>query len=114
MNAPQIINSVDGKPEFVLIPVAVYQRLRKEIEREISGLNKAGSDGDYLPFRPEDYVANPIALARIKARITQKELAKCMGVSQAYVSKIEAQTKVSVKLLEKVQLALLARHEAVP
>jgi DNA-binding XRE family transcriptional regulator len=106
MNAPQVINSVEGTPEYVLIPVAVYQRLRKEIEREISGLNEGGSDRDYLPFLPEDYISNPIALARIKVRMTQAELARRMGVSQAYVSKIEAQARVSAKLLEKVRLAL--------
>jgi len=94
-------------PGYVLIPAAVYQRLRSEIERELAGLNQAGKDADHLPFRPEDYVSNPIALARIKARLTQAELAERIGVSQAYVSKVEGQLEVSAKVLEKAQRALL-------
>ena len=59
-----------------------------------------------VPFNPADYVDNPIALARIKAGITQESLAKKMGVAQAYISKIEAQDQVTAKLLHKVKLAL--------
>ncbi|MGB6977176.1 MAG: helix-turn-helix transcriptional regulator [Gammaproteobacteria bacterium] len=62
---------------------------------------------DYVPFELVDYVDNPIALARIKAHITQEELAKRMGVSQAYISKIERQTKVTPKLLLKVKKCLV-------
>ena len=47
---------------------------------------------DYVPFVLEDYVDNPVALARIKAKITQAELARRMDVSQAYVSKRGAST----------------------
>jgi len=66
--------------------------------------SKAGVD--YVLFNPTDYVDNPIALARIKAGITQEELAKEMGVTQAYISKIESQKKVTMKLLLKVKNAL--------
>ncbi|MGP1609441.1 MAG: helix-turn-helix domain-containing protein, partial [Burkholderiales bacterium] len=52
------------------------------------------------------YVDNPVALARIKAKITQAELARRMEVSQAYISKIEAQVKVGSKVLTKVNAAL--------
>lgn len=58
----------------------------------------------FLP--PEDYVTNPIALAHIKAHVTQQVLAERMGVSQAYVSKLESQSKVTVKGIEKVTAAL--------
>ena len=54
----------------------------------------------------EDYVDSPIALARIKANVTQKELAKRLGVTQAYISKVEHQTKITPKLLAKVKTAL--------
>ena len=57
-------------------------------------------------FNPADYVDNPIVLARLEAEITQEELAKLMGVTQAYVSKIENQDKVTAKILKKIQLAL--------
>jgi DNA-binding XRE family transcriptional regulator len=101
MNMPQIIKSENGKPEFALIPFAVYHRLKEMIEQAM-----AAHEGDYIPFRAEEYVSNPVALARIRARTTQQQLAKKMGVSQAYISKIETQSKVTAKLLEKVNAAL--------
>lgn len=64
---------------------------------------------DYVAFDLADYVDNPIALARIKAGITQEALAKKMGATQAYISKIEKQDQVTVKLLHKVKMALLKK-----
>jgi len=110
MNAPlniQIIKSISGKPEYVLIPVVVYDALRDQIEDELAGLEaKAKRNGDFIPFAVEDYVDNPIALARIKANMTQQALAKRMGVTQAYISKIERQDKITPKLLAKFKAAL--------
>ena len=110
MNAPvnlQVIKSVEGKPEYVLIPVAVYQALCEEIEDEIAGLEAGADRGkDYVPFVLEDYVRNPVALARVQANLSQEALAQRMGVSQAYVSKIEGQTRITPKLMAKVKAAL--------
>ena len=110
MNAPlnlQVIKSIAGKPEFVLIPMAVYNALREQIEDEVAGLEAAAEKGgDYVPFALEDYVDSPVARARIKANITQKELATRLGVTQAYISKVEHQAKVTPKLLAKVKAAL--------
>jgi ribosome-binding protein aMBF1 (putative translation factor) len=110
MNAPlnlQIIKSISGKPEFVLIPVAVYNALREQIEDEIAGFEAAAEkEGDYVPFVLEDYVDSPVARARIKANLTQRELATRMGVTQAYISKVERQNKITPKLLAKVKAAL--------
>lgn len=77
---------------------------RNEIEEK---LKKVSRGSDYVPFDPADYVDNPIALARIKAGITQEELAIRMKVTQAYISKIERQSKVTAKLLNKVKIALV-------
>lgn len=65
---------------------------------------------EYIPFDLESFVDNPIALSRIKARITQSELAERMGVTQAYISKIERQEKVTSKLLEKMRAVLAAEQ----
>ena len=103
----QKIKSPDGKDEYVLLPIAVYRALRDQIERKLANRKVARSpDDDYVPFVLEDYVDNPVALARIKSDITQAELARRMGVSQAYVSKIEAQAQVSGKVLARVSAAL--------
>ena len=110
MNGPlnlQIIKSMSGQPEFVLIPVAVYNALREQIEDELAGLETVREKrADYVPFALENYVDSPVAIARIKANVTQKELAKRLGVTQAYISKVEHQTKVTPKLLAKVKAAL--------
>lgn len=74
--------------------------LKKQIEAELKEAD------EYVAFELEGYVDNPVALARIKMKVTQDELAEAMGVSQAYISKLEGLKKVSVKVMEKVQQAL--------
>ena len=99
----QIIKSIDGKAEYVLLPVNIYNTLRSEIE---DALKKKYNNKDYVPFELTDYVDNPVALARINAGITQETLAKRMDVTQAYISKLEAQSKVTAKVLKKVKAAI--------
>ncbi len=103
----QKIKSLDGKDEYVLLPVAVYRALKGEIEDELAlhGPKRKGDD-DYVPFVLEDYVDNPVALARMKANLTQMELAERLNVSQAYISKIERQDKVTPQLMARVKMAL--------
>lgn len=99
----QIIKSIDGKAEYVLLPFNVYNALRDEIEK---ALKKKYNCEDYISFELTDYVDNPVALARINAGITQEELAKRMKVTQAYISKLEAQRKVTAKVLKKIKTAI--------
>ena len=109
----QKIRSLDGRDEYVLLPISVYRILREEINSQLAGRKTAESKtGDYVPFALEDYVDNPVALARIRAQLTQAKLAKRMGVTQAYISKIEAQDRVSSKVLEKALAALALRTES--
>lgn len=61
---------------------------------------------DYEVFSPTDYIDNPVALARIQAGITQEELARLMNITQAYVSKIENQNKVTAEMMQKVIKAI--------
>lgn len=56
----------------------------------------------YEPFDPADFVKNPVALARMKAGIKQIELARRMGVSQAYISKLEHADTVAENALTRV------------
>jgi DNA-binding XRE family transcriptional regulator len=97
----QIINSTQGFPEYVLLPINIYNDLRLQIDARLDE-----DDSDYVPFVLENYVKNPAALARIKANVTQGELAEFMDVTQAYVSKIERQKIVTAKTLKKVHQAL--------
>ncbi len=105
MSNLQIIKSVNGKPEYVLLPFSIYQALRHSIEKELVAHAHAPSE-EYEPFQLEDYVDNPVALARIQAKATQEELAEAMKVTQAYISRIEHQDSVSAKVMVKVNAAL--------
>jgi DNA-binding XRE family transcriptional regulator len=87
----------------VLLPVATYQALRHQITEQ---LKQPKEDQEYEVFDPADYIDNPVALARILAGITQEELARLMSVTQAYVSKIENQKKVTPKMMQKVTTAI--------
>jgi len=98
----QIIKSMNGHAEYVLLPIGVYHVLQKEIQKTLASPEAEA----YVPFDPADYVENPIALARIKAGLSQKKLAKRMKVTQAYISKLERQEKVTAKMLHKVTIAL--------
>ncbi|UJP01798.1 MAG: helix-turn-helix domain-containing protein [Nitrosomonas sp.] len=101
----QKIKSIQGKDEYVLLPMAIYRVLKDQIEKELAAC-EANQDEVYEPFVLEDYVDNPVALARIKAGITQEQLAQCLGVSQAYISQIERRDTVTNKMLERVHSAI--------
>ncbi len=103
----QKIKSIDGKDEYVLLPVVVYQTLKDQIEKALINYEKGQDDEQaYVPFVIEDYVDNPVAIARIKAGITQEQLAELLGVSQAYISQVERRTNVTNKMLERVRSAI--------
>ena len=99
----QIIKSVHGKDEYVLLPIEAYYSLQAEISGK---LKKTVNNNDYVVFDPADYVDNPVALARIKAGLTQQQLAQRMNVTQAYVSKLEGRAAVTAKTLYKVKQSL--------
>ena len=48
---------------------------------------------------------NIIRNTRLKKRITQKQLADMIGVSQAYISKIESNEFVNVTIIEIIKLS---------
>ena len=48
---------------------------------------------------------NIIRNTRLKKRITQKQLAEMVGVSQAYISKIESDEFINVTVIEIIKLA---------
>ena len=61
----------------------------------------------YTDFDPSDFIKNKIALARMRAKITQASLAKYLNVSQAYISKIENdEYNVTDKLFIKITGAI--------
>jgi len=107
MTTLQTINAANGKPEYVLLPMPVYLALHKVIDRELQKMKLQEAD-DYMPYDPSDYVDNPVALARLRAHVRQEDLARLLGVTQAYISKVEHQEKVSPKLVARVKEVLKA------
>ncbi|MGD9109021.1 MAG: helix-turn-helix transcriptional regulator [Gammaproteobacteria bacterium] len=102
MNQLQTINNISGKPEYVLLPINVYKVLRRDIIQAFKTV-----DQEYEDFDPKDFIKNPIALLRMRAKITQTELAKRLKVTQAYISKIENDNyNVTSELLKKIKKAL--------
>jgi DNA-binding XRE family transcriptional regulator len=99
----QIIKSINGQAEYVLLPIHAYEALKPQITKLLKD-----DENEYEAFIPEDYVSNPVALLRIKSHVTQKSLAKALKVSQAYISKLETQEVVSAKALNNVKQAILA------
>jgi len=97
----QIIYSVKGQPEYVLLPFPVYQALRNQIAEKLRT-----EPLDLVPFELKNYIENPIAYARIKAGVTQSQLAEAMNISQAYISKLESLENLSPKVLMKVHAGL--------
>jgi hypothetical protein len=63
----QIINSTEGKPEFVLVPIKLYEQLPDMIRANWP----TDEASEYAPFILEDYTTNPVALARMKSHRTQ-------------------------------------------
>ena len=103
----QKIKSVNGKDEYVLLPVAIYRVLKDQIEEKLAVHGTVPDAAqDYVPFVLEDYVDNPVAAARIKAGITQQQLAQRLSVSQAYISQVERRTSVTTKMLKRVSIAI--------
>ncbi len=104
----QTIKSIHGEVEYVLLPIDTFNVLRDEI---MSQLQLSQKCDDYELFNLSDYVDNPIARLRIEAGIRQEDLANLMSVTQAYISKIENQDKVSPKVIKKVTLAIEERKK---
>ena len=93
---PQIIYEHD-KPAFVVIPYDDYLELTNQDKEE----------DEFIPFKLDDYIQNPIRVARIQANLSQQELAERLSVTQGYISRIEGRNfKVSDKLMHKIKSVL--------
>lgn len=76
------------------------------VQYELQEILSDPVDGEISDFRFADYTNNLALIARLEAGLTQKELAEKLGVTQAYVSKLELAEKVSVKALKKIAGAI--------
>ena len=112
-NSAQIIRDQNGKPAFAVLPIDEYERLL-EVADEAAGIRAFDA---YKATRPEtfpDEVASrllngehPVKVFREHRGMTQTQLAECAGLRQAYVSQIEAGSRVgTVDVLKRIAEAL--------
>lgn len=95
---PQIIYE-HNKPAFAVIPYADY----------IALVGSANDDDEYVSFALNDYIQNPIRVARIEANLSQQDLAERLNITQGYISRIEGRNfKVTDKLMHKIRTVLSA------
>jgi|GEM_PF-651814 len=93
----------NGRPTFVLVPYKKYLRLTGTQ----SSLHKIQTESELVPFEISHYIKNPIRVARVKAGLTQLQLAKRLKVTQGYISKIESRNfAVSDTLMAKINTVL--------
>lgn len=93
---------INGR-EFVLIPMANYKSKQKQFDKLVSSTE---NDDEYFPLILEEIFHHPVVLARMKAGVTQVQLAELMGVTQAYISQLEKTENVSNAVISKVKKAL--------
>ncbi|WP_448190522.1 helix-turn-helix domain-containing protein [Azospirillum sp. sgz301742] len=112
-NPAQIIRDGSGKPAFAVLPIDEYERL---LEAADEALAVRAFDA-YKAARPEtfpDELAErllngepPVKVFREHRGLTQKQLGEAAGLKQAYVSQIEAGSRVgTVDALKRIADAL--------
>ncbi len=112
-NSAQIIRDQNGKPAFAVLPIDEYERLL-EVTDEAAGIRAFDA---YKATRPEtfpDEVASrllngehPVKVFREHRGVTQTQLAESAGLRQAYVSQIEAGSRVgTIDVLKRIAEAL--------
>jgi ribosome-binding protein aMBF1 (putative translation factor) len=100
------------RPTAVLVPFAVYEKLRKQIEAAVEDYLDAQALEEAQQTPQEDYeVWNPthakIKQARLAAGLTQRQLAAKMGVKQPFIARLEKPGAYpTVRTLEKLAKAL--------
>lgn len=100
MNAPtniQVIKGTDGKPEFAVIPydefIRVYVRDRNLIPNEVVGMII-------------EQEMTPMRAWREHLGLTQTEIAKRLGITQAAYAQLEASQRPRKSTLQRVSAAL--------
>lgn len=99
-NPAQIIRDGNGKPAFAVLPIEEYERLLDAADEALA--NRAFDT--YKAAQPETFPdelaerllngEHPVKVFREYRGLTQKQLAEGAGLTQGYVSQIEAGTRV--------------------
>lgn len=99
------IQVIKKKADYVVIPYYEFMEYADEDLIDAAYIQEILQDpeeGQITDFDFADHVTNPVNLMRLRAGVTQRELAEEMDVSQAYVSKLERSEHVTPKAQKKV------------
>jgi DNA-binding XRE family transcriptional regulator len=102
-----------GKERAVVVPLATWEEIMEkleELEDEIYyALSKTDPDDDYVEFDElcRRFGRCPLRYLRRHAGVTQTELARCTGLSQSFIAKVESNDKkMSPSSRKKIARAL--------
>jgi DNA-binding XRE family transcriptional regulator len=101
-----------NEPTAVLVPFAVFEKMRKQIETAVEDYLDAKALEEASKTPQEDYeVVNPthakIKQARLAAGLTQRQLAEKMGVKQPFIARLEKPGAYpTVRTLQRLAKAL--------
>jgi DNA-binding XRE family transcriptional regulator len=112
----QVIN-LNGQPEYAVLPYADYQRLLEQAEmlEDVEAYDNARAD---LASGKEELIPSNVALSLVRGdnpirvwreyrKLTQIQLAKEAGITDSFLSQIEAgKRKASVGVLSAIASAL--------
>lgn len=103
---------IGGQP-MVAIPVEAWERIVEELEDQAGALRARAildsPEAEYVPLEEaeKDWFDNRIKAVRKEKGVTQKELARRLGVSQSRVSRLEdPDHRPTVRMYERVAKAL--------
>ena len=122
MTAIQFIER-DGKREFAVIPIELYERLSAALEdaddAALFDAARAGDDGFRIPATVANAILDgeqPLKVWREHRGLTQEALAEKAGISKAYLCQIEIRKRVgalkTLKLLaDKLAVSVNELHK---
>ncbi len=104
----------DGKREFAVIPIELYERLSAALEDAddtvLFDAARANDDGFRIPAAVANALLDgeqPIKVWREHRKLTQEALAEKAGISKAYLCQIETRRRVgALKTLKAIAKAL--------
>lgn len=104
----------DGKREFAVIPIELYERLAAALEdaddAALFDAARASDDGFRIPAPVANAILDgeqPVKAWREHRALTQEALADKAGISKAYLCQIETRKRVgAVKTLKAIAQAL--------
>lgn len=110
INDLQVIKGTDGAPEYVLVPVDLYEDMAEAFAAERAALADARDTmDDALPMDMIEALLageNPIAVWRKHRGLSQQELADRVGVAQSNIARAEKGGDLRVSTLRAIAGAL--------